>query len=203
MTNARLLLTASALMIAGLGYAEPRRNNPLMVIGTQKQVPQPPATRTPATSPISQDSSRPAVAAPANAQGPVVLNAVVVDSKGHGLAGVDVSITIASARPAEGQESVADRAVSDHDGKIRVEIARERVEGRRTSAIIWAYQPGRAIARAATASFPGTASPPVIRLTLEDPVKRTITVVGADDRPIEGLRAGTSSRSGAATATSR
>lgn len=91
------------------------------------------------------------------------------------------------ARPLEGPERTVERAISDHDGRIRMELVRERTDGRLSGAIFWAYQPGRAIARSSF-SLLGTPSPPVIRLTLEQPVKRTITALGADDRPIEGLR---------------
>ena len=56
-----------------------------------------------------------------------------------------------------------------------------------TGATIWAYKPGKAIARAAS-SLSVTVSPPVVRLTLEEPVKRTIMVVGPDEKPVAGLR---------------
>ncbi len=188
MTNTRLMLTATAVMIAGLlsagpgvmGYSATRRNDLVLAIAQQKQALQPPA----AAQPVPHADG----AAPAKNRGPMIIQAVVVDSQGRSLSGVDVSVTIGNARPTEGQEVAVDRAVSDRDGKVRVEIARERVDGKLAGAVIWAYQPGRALATASTSALQIPAPPPVVRMTLEVPVKRTIAVIGPDNRPIEGLR---------------
>jgi len=186
---------AAAILVAGLliagagtmGYSAARQNDPVLATAPQKQASQPPATAPAAAPPIARDSPRAGGAAPAKNQFPLVIQADMVDSQGHGLPGVDVIVTIYYPRPLEEPEKVPDRAVSDHNGRIRVEFARERVAGRLSGAIIWAYQPGRALARSSY-TLEGTTSPPVIRLTLEQPVKRTIVVVGPDDRPIAGLR---------------
>jgi RNA polymerase sigma factor (sigma-70 family) len=188
MKNARLMLVAASVLFASLltagasvlGFAATRRNEPISAIASQNQAPQPAAAAPVVGPPIVRSS-------PAQDRGPLVIQAVVVDSQGRNLSGVDVNVSISFPRPAEGEETPDKRTVSDSEGRIRVEIARERVDGKRAGAIIWAYQPGRALARASTATLQA-ASPPVVRLTLEDPVKRTITVVGHDHRPIAGLR---------------
>ena len=118
----------------------------------------------------------------------MVVQAVVLDSQGLGLSGVDVTVTIGPAGLRDSHERGVARGVSDRDGKVRVEITGERLEGRFAGVIIWAYAPGRALARISIPELDVTAPPRLIRVTLEEPVKRTITVVGPDDRPIEGLR---------------
>ena len=92
------------------------------------------------------------------------------------------------ARPAEGKELDSDRAVSDRDGRIRIEVDRERVAGRRTGVTIWAYKAGRALVRGPTVAFAGPTSPLMTKVVIEEPVKRTIRVVGPDEKPIKGLR---------------
>jgi hypothetical protein len=72
---------------------------------------------------------------------------------------------------------------------VRLEVARDRAGARAHSANVWAYQPGRAIART-DVSFAKKTSPFVIPLTLDQPAKWTITVIGPNDRPVAGLRLG-------------
>ena len=178
MTNARLMLTVSAVVIAGLltsglgvlAYSASQHNNPAPTTAQTKQAPRLPAAATPAK------------------KGPVVIQALVVDSEGRSVSGAEVSVTVQAARPAEGKEKVGGEVVSDQDGKICLEVASEHVEGKITGAIIWAYKPGKALARASTGSLSVTASPPVVRLILEDPVNRTITVVDRTKKPVVGLR---------------
>ncbi len=195
MTNTRLMIATAATLFAGLvtagagvlAHSPPRQNDPLAGIAGQKTTPQPPAGAPAAAKPIAQDAPRPGGATPVKDRGPVVIQAVVVDPQGHGLAGVDVLVTIGYARPMEDLEWVPERAVSDHDGRIRVEGRARTPDGQVVGGTIWAYQPGRAIASSGF-TLRGTTSPPETRLTLGQPVKRTITVLGPDDRPIEGLR---------------
>jgi hypothetical protein len=175
--------------VMSFSFSATQGNDPLPLSTAQNQPPHPLAATPAAGGPNVEIAPRPVSATQqAKDGGPVIVEAVIVDSQGRGLQGVDVNVTVAPAGLGEAADGAADRAVSDHDGKIRVEIARERVEGRLTGGIIWAYQPGRGLARASTRGLQVTAPPPVVRVTLEEPVKRTITVVGPDDRPIEGLR---------------
>jgi hypothetical protein len=188
MTSSKLVSTSNVILLVGLltagtsvmGYSATRRNDSVLVNSPQGQAPQRP--------PAEKSSLRPDGVPSAKNRGPVIVQIVVVDPQGRSLSGVDVSVTIGNARPAEGQEDAVDRAVSDRDGKVRVEIARERVDGKVAGAVIWGYQPGRGVARAATSSLQVTSSPPVVRLTLEEPLKRTIMVVGPDDQPVKGVR---------------
>ncbi len=69
-----------------------------------------------------------------------------------------------------------------------IEVARERMGVAIRSASVWAYQRGRTLA---TADFflRGKTSPPVVPITLGEPANQwTVTVLGADDQPIAGLR---------------
>ena len=196
MTNARLMLAAAAVLFAGvlaggasvMSISASRRDDPVAVLTVQNQAQEFQAAAPIARAPEAQRSPHPERAAPAKDQGPVVVQAVVLDSQGLGLPGVDVTVTIGPAGLRDSHERGVARGVSDRDGKVRVEITGERLEGRFAGVIIWAYAPGRALARISIPELDVTAPPRLIRVTLEEPVKRTITVVGPDDRPIEGLR---------------
>jgi hypothetical protein len=126
--------------------------------------------------------------AQARDQGPLIFQAEVVDSQSHRLVGVDVYVTITYARPLEAADEIVEHLVSDKDGRVRLHVAPKRVGGAlAAAAMIWAYQPGRALALGPARIRDGRFDP-VIRLTLEDPVKSTIKVVGPDDRSLEGFR---------------
>jgi hypothetical protein len=188
----KLLFTMAAVVFAGLvtasagvlAYYPPGPTHSDPAITPQKDVPRPPAAAPAAVSATAPTPPRPGGSTSAPDQGPLFIQAEVVDSQGHGLAGVDVNVVISYPRPLEGSDWIVDRAVSGHDGRIRMEVARERSGGRLAGVAFWAYQPGRAITWVSV-SFLRTPLPPMIRLTLEQAVKRTITVVGADDRAIE------------------
>ncbi len=141
---------------------------------------------------VAQDSPRPATTKPATAPGPLVIPIEVIDPEGHRLSGVDVIATIWYSRGSEDRESVLERTRTDGQGQVRLEVARERPGSKLSHAVLWAYQPGRAIATTSVGPRPvllaKIAVPPVIRLALAQPAKWTITVVGPDDRPIAGLR---------------
>ena len=52
---------------------------------------------------------------------------------------------------------------------------------------IWAYRPGRTVA-VQTAVITEKAAMPPVRLTLAEPLPRTVTILGPDDRPLAGVR---------------
>jgi hypothetical protein len=192
MTNTRLMGVASAVVFAiacvSVFACSPVCGNETVPAIAQQTRDQAPSADAPASAPaIARNSPQPGVSTAAKDRGPLVIQAEVVDSQGRNLAGVDVNVMISYPRPLEGPERIVYRAVSDHDGRIRMDIAHERVEGRTSGAMLWAYQPGRAVATS-NVSLQESESPPVIRLTLEQPVKRTITVRDAGDRPVEGIR---------------
>ena len=93
-----------------------------------------------------QDPPRPADTKPAADQGPLVIQAEVVDPEGHRLSGVDVVATIWYPRSSEDSGVVLERDRSDAQGQVRLEVARERPGAKVSYASVWAYQPGRAIA---------------------------------------------------------
>ena len=68
--------------------------------------------------------------------------------------------------------------------------SRSRGNGSRKSPLmpfIWAYRAGGAIAVQAITITLNEAIPP-IRITLAEPSRRTVTIVGADGRPLAGVR---------------
>ncbi len=143
----------------------------------------------PATQDVTptQAAPRPEVAKPAVDQGPLMIQVDVVDSEGHRLPGADVVVRLFYSRGSGNAEPVIERTKTDGAGHVRLEVARERPGAVLRSASVWAYQPGRALATS-NVLLTGKASPPAIRLTLNDPAKWTITVLGPDERPIGRLR---------------
>ncbi len=136
----------------------------------------------------AQDALRPSPSNPAADQGPLIIQAQVVDPAGKPLPGVDVLVAVWYTLSSETTRQVFEPTVTDRDGRIRVEIVRERPGERASSAMVWAYQPGHAIAASPTFSANAKAPPPALRLVLDESGKRTITVIGPDDQPIPGLR---------------
>ncbi|MGO9916308.1 MAG: carboxypeptidase regulatory-like domain-containing protein, partial [Isosphaeraceae bacterium] len=192
MTNAKLkmmaatalsamLLTAGAglMACAATGQANtPQKNRPgqegrqAVAVTQPAQRPSPPAAST---------------TTPAAEKGPVVIEAEVFDQEGRRLPGADVLVVVQYSRGADDQQSIVERMTTDGEGRVRLEVARERPGARLFSTYVWAHQPGRALATSAV--FLGGNSPPApIRLTLDQPARQTITILGSDDRPIGGLR---------------
>ena len=120
-------------------------------------------------------------------RGPIVIQAETVDSKGQPLAGVDLGLSVSYALGAGKTKSEIERATSNNQGRGKLEVAAERPGERAVYGFVWAYHPGRALAVTGIPIADSTPPEPV-RLVLEEPVKRTITVVGPHDLPIEGVR---------------
>ena len=137
--------------------------------------------------PVAQAPPGSTGAKPGADQGPVVIQVDVLDSEGHRLSGADVVVRLYYSRSSGNSEQVIERIKTDGAGHVQLEVARERQSGILRSARVSAYEPGRALAMS-TVLLTGKASPPAIQLTLNEPAKWTVTVLGADDRPIEGLR---------------
>ena len=188
------IITAAVLMNAqiALGERALAQSNggnvdPLPVIAAQDKTAQPGGRASAGPPRAAQISPNSGAGVTPISDGPILLRAQVVDSRSHQLAGVDVYVTILYPRPFEDAEEVVDHAVSDARGEICVQVARERIAGRLSAAVIWAYQPGRTLVRASS-TFRGLASQPMIRLTLEEPIERTVAVLGPDGKPNEGIR---------------
>jgi RNA polymerase sigma factor (sigma-70 family) len=185
MTNARLMLVATAVLIAGLvtaaagvmGYPAIRQENPPRAGNPGQDVRQPAAATKPATD-----------------QGPLLIQVNVVDPEGRRLSGADVAVDVSYVRSSGSIESIFERIRTDDAGQAQLAVARERPDASwARTANVWSYQRGRAIAvtsfgSGVSGSFGKRASPLVVPLTLDQPSKCTITVLGPDDRPIAGLR---------------
>ncbi len=195
MTNAKLTLVMAAVLIVGLltagagvmGHSATRHEQPAR--GGQ---PSPEARQEVAASQVTQGPPGPVATKAATDQGPLIIQVNVADPQGRRLFGADVAAAIFYARNT-GSESVFERTRTDGTGQAQLTVARERPGAWAHSADVWAYQPGRAIAvssagSGASGSFARKASPWVIPLTLDQPAKCTITVLGPDDRPVAGLR---------------
>jgi hypothetical protein len=190
MTNAKPIVVTAAVLFAGLiiaragvkGYSTIHAANPALA-GAPQQEARPPA----AAAPVAQEPPRPAATKPAMDHGPLLIQAEVVDSQGHSLPAVDIGVTIGYLRGSEAAKTVFERTMSNGQGQVRLEVARERPIGIVSYAYVWAYQPGRSVA-ATIIDLTVRTPPPPVRLTLEKPAKWTITVRDPDDRPLAGLR---------------
>jgi len=190
MANAKLMLVATAVLIAGLvtagagvmAYSAVRQKTPRRASNPGQEVRQPSAA-----APVAQDQSRPPAMKPATDQGPLMIQVEVVDPQGRRLAGADVAVTVSYDGGAGNIESILERARSDGAGQVHLEVGRERPGAIVVGPSVWAYQPGRAIATTAVV-LRGRKSPPMIQLTLDQPAKWTISVRGPDDQPVAGLR---------------
>ncbi len=176
-----MLLTAGAGLMAFSATRQenaPRGNRPGQE-GRQAGAATEPAQR---PSPPAAATTKPAVE-----KGPVVIQAEVVDQDGRRLPGADVLINVRYSRGADDQESTSEPLKTNGEGRVRLELARERPGAKLYSTYVWAHQPGRALATAAVL-LGGNSPPAPIRLTLEKPARQTVTILGSDDRPIAGLR---------------
>jgi RNA polymerase sigma factor (sigma-70 family) len=117
---------------------------------------------------------------------PIFIQVEAIDSQGKPLAGAHVGVSVSYSPRRTRELSRMINSVSDEQGRAtstRVDVAPgEQAQ----AATIWAYKPGRALAWKGLA-LTGE-SPAPVRSTVEDPVNRTMTVVGHDGRPIEGAR---------------
>jgi hypothetical protein len=120
------------------------------------------------------------------AQAPASLAGHVVDASGKPLAGIEVVVSCGQA--IDGTVPALAGARTDERGRFRLEApARERREGPEDLwGAIWAYQPGKALAGVKWLRTRSAAAP--IRLTLDDPGGRKITLQGPDGAPIAGAR---------------
>ncbi len=124
---------------------------------------------------------------PAAKQGPIVIRAETVDGEGTHIPGVGLGFSLSYAPRRAPEFSKMQSIASDNEGKASVQFDRFLPGERVIYASVWAYKPGRSLA---TAGVPITGKSPrePVRLVLVEPVTRTITVVGPDGKPIEGLR---------------
>ena len=117
---------------------------------------------------------------------PIFIQVETVDSHGKPLSSVRVGTSVSYAPPRTGLQSAMIQSATDELGRARSTRVEVPPGEHAQTADIWAYKPGRALARISLSLSAKVANP--VRLTLEDPAPRTIRVVGHDGKPIEGLR---------------
>ncbi len=136
----------------------------------------------------AQDGQRGAVTKPAIEQGAPIVQVDAVDADGHAAAGAEIVAQVTYSRGPSDIEVISERAKSDGNGHARFELAQERRGARLYYARVWAYQEKCAVAMSNNIMLGGRTPAPAVRLTLDRPTDRTVTIVGADQMPVAGLR---------------
>jgi hypothetical protein len=117
----------------------------------------------------------------------VAVTGVVVDPDGKPVS--EAEVVLAARMPADGSIPTLAQTTSDDRGAFRLEVARLRLQGIVTP-FLWAYHPAHAVATHEVV-VAGTGAIPPVRLTLARPFRRTLTILGPDDRPLAGVRLAT------------
>ncbi len=115
----------------------------------------------------------------------VTVPGVVVDAAGMPVS--DAEVVLAGRRPADESVPTLARTMTDAQGSFRLELERRKMQEIGAIRVIWAYRPGR-VAATELAEVAGKGAIPPVRLTLAEPLKRTVTIRDADDRPLGDVR---------------
>ena len=115
----------------------------------------------------------------------MTVTGVVVDPAGKPVS--DVEVVLAARRPADESVPTLARTMTDVRGAFRLEVDRQRLKGIGPVRVIWAYRPGRTVAIQRT-ELTGNGALPPVRLTLAEPLKRTLTILDPEGRPLAGVR---------------
>ena len=115
----------------------------------------------------------------------VVCSGVVVDAAEKPLSDVDVVLWARTL--ADGTAPTLARTTTDSKGAFRLETALQPLPGLAPRRFIFAYKPGRSVA-VQEVDLTGDKAPAPVRLTLAEPLRRTLTILGPDDRPVAGVR---------------
>jgi hypothetical protein len=115
----------------------------------------------------------------------IVVSGVVVDAAEKPLS--DVDVVIWARIPADGTAPTLARTTTDSRGAFRLEIALQPLPGLGPRRFIFAYQPGRSVA-VQEVDLTGDEARAPVRMTLAEPSRRTLTILGPDDRPVAGVR---------------
>ncbi len=126
-----------------------------------------------------------AVALMAQPADSVVLSGTVVDAAGKPVP--DVEVLFAARIPADGSFPALARTMSDAQGTFRLDIARQRLKGIGLIQFIWAYRPGRTVG-VQQVNLSGNGALPPVRVTLAEPLKRTISILDSGGHQIAGAR---------------
>ncbi len=118
---------------------------------------------------------------------PIVIEAETVNAQGTHIPGVFIGLSVSYTPRRAPEVSRVLQTVSDDEGRGRLQEPPSGPGERARSATVWAYKAGRSLARAAI-SISEKSQTFQVRLILEEAVSRTISVVGANGRPIQGVR---------------
>ncbi len=113
------------------------------------------------------------------------ISGVVVDAAENPLSNVDVVLWARIL--ADGTAPTLARTTTDAQGAFRLEYARQPLPGMAPRRFIFAYQPGRSVT-VQMVNLTDDDAPAPVRLTLAEPLRRTLTILGPDDRPLAGVR---------------
>jgi hypothetical protein len=126
-----------------------------------------------------------AVALMAQPADSIALSGTVVDAAGKPVP--EVEVLFAARFPADGSVPTLARTMSDAHGAFRLDIARPRLKGIGLIQFIWAYRPGRAVG-VHPINVSGNGALPPVRVTLAEPLKRTVSLLDSEGRPVAGAR---------------
>ena len=115
----------------------------------------------------------------------IFISGVVVDAAEKPLSNIDVVLWARIL--ADGTAPTLARATTDAQGGFRLEYARQPLPGMAPRRFIFAYQPGRSVT-VQLVNLTDDEAPAPVRLTLAEPLRRTLTILGPDDRPLAGVR---------------
>ncbi len=127
-----------------------------------------------------------AAGGPSNPRGPFLIQAETVDAQGKPLSGVELGLSVSYLPSSVLEGARMERGTSDDHGQFQMQVVEKGAGKPIVYVELWAYKPGRAVGTTGIRILDKT-SPEPMRVVLAEPLKRTITVVGADGKPVVGL----------------
>ncbi len=113
----------------------------------------------------------------------IALSGTVVDAAGKPVS--DVEVLFAARFPADGSFPTLAHTMSDAQGEFRLDVPRQRLKGIGLIQFIWAYRPGRAVG-VQPVKVSGSGALPPVRVSLAEPLKRMISILDSEGRPVAG-----------------
>jgi hypothetical protein len=113
------------------------------------------------------------------------LSGTVVDAAGKPLP--DVEVILWARMLATGSAPALAHTTTDAQGLFRFQVARQPLPGLAPQRFFLAIPPGRTVA-VGMVNVWNDGAPAPVRLTVAEPLRRTLTVLGPDDRPLAGVR---------------
>jgi hypothetical protein len=114
----------------------------------------------------------------------IFASGVVIDSAGNPLS--DVEVVLWGRIRADGLAPTLAQTKTDVQGAFRLEVTRQSLQRIGPRQFVWAYKPGRTVA-VEVVDLTDDGAPASVRLTLAEPLRRTLTVLGPDNRPLAGV----------------